>query len=93
MKQDEVEAAIAAVEHALREDAQHVYDDLADAMRHVVRLRDGLIMKARRGEVGGDCLARVNAILSQIVGAEYPLEGIRRKRVENVREQLVSLRR
>ncbi len=92
MKQDDVEAAIAAVDRALREDVQLVYDDLADAVRHIVRLRDGLIMQARRGEAGRECLPRVNAILSQIVGAEYPLEGICRERVENVREQLVSLR-
>ena len=92
MKQDDVDVAIAAVDRALREDAQLVYDDLADAVRHIVRPRDGLIMKARRGEAGGDCLTRVNAILSQIAGAEYPLEGVRRERVKNVCEQLVSLR-
>jgi hypothetical protein len=92
MIQDDIDAAIAAVDRALREDAQLVYDDLTDAVRHIIRLRDGLITQARYGEAIGDRLSRVNAILSQIVGAEYPLEGVRRERIENVREQLVSLR-
>ncbi|MGE0258120.1 MAG: hypothetical protein AB7H71_09235 [Alphaproteobacteria bacterium] len=92
MKPDDIEAAIAAVDRALREDAELVYDDLTDAVRHIVRLRDGLIVEARRGGAIGDCLGRVNAILSQIVGAEYPLEGIRRERIEKVRELLEALR-
>lgn len=91
MKRRDVEAAIAAVDRALHEDAELVYDDLTEAVRQIVRLRDGLIVEARRGEAVGDCLGRVNAILSQIVGAEYPLEGVRRERIEKVREQLLSL--
>jgi hypothetical protein len=92
MKRADIDAAIAAVDRALREDVQLVYDDLAEAMRHIVRLRDGLIADARSGEPVGDRLTRVNAILSQIVGAEYPLEGVRRERIEKVREQLAVLR-
>lgn len=93
MKRDDVAAAVAAADHALREDADHVYEDLANAVRHVIRLRDGLIAEQRQGNAVGDRLARVNAILSQLVGAEYPLEGIRRQRIETVREELTSLLR
>jgi hypothetical protein len=91
MTRDEVEAAVAAVDHALSEDADHIYDDLAAAVRHVVRLRDGMIAERRRGDAIGDRLGRVNSILSQMVAAEYPLDGIRRERIQKVREQLVSL--
>ncbi|MGE5269472.1 MAG: hypothetical protein ACM3JG_07345 [Thiohalocapsa sp.] len=91
MKRSDVEAAVAAVDHALREDADHAYDDLANAVRHVVRLRDGLIGEQRQGNGVGDRLGRVNAILSHLVGAEYPLEGIRRQRIEKVRDELKSL--
>ena len=93
MRKDDVEAAVAAVDRALREDTRLVYDDLADAVRHIVRLRDGLIVAVRHGEPDRERLSRVNAILSQIVGAEYPLDGIRRERIKKVREQLVALKR
>ena len=91
MTRAEVEAALAALEHALGDDPDLVYDDLAEAVRHVVRLRDTLIAERRRGEPIDDRLDRVNTILSQMVGAEYPLDGMRRERVEKLRDQLRSL--
>jgi hypothetical protein len=95
MTNDEIDAATAALDRALRDSPDLVYDDLANAVRHVVKLRDGLIAARRRGDGTVDRLAkqlgRVNTILSQMVGAEYPLDGIRRERIEKLRDQLTAL--
>jgi hypothetical protein len=54
-------------------------------------LRDKLIYERRRGAMVGDRLDRMNAVLSLVVAAEYPLEGGRRERVEAARRELAAL--
>lgn len=82
--------AAAALERALQDEPDKIYDDLAEAVRCLVRLRDELITQQRAGR---PChgLERCNAILSMVVGGEYPLAGVRRERVQKARDELASL--
>ncbi|HEY4471925.1 MAG TPA: hypothetical protein VGN21_12190 [Stellaceae bacterium] len=88
----EVETALAAMDRALRDRPSLVYDDLTEAVRCLVRLRDGLIAARRGGDTAaGDRLEGLNALFSLVVAAEYPLEGVRRSRIENARRALTVL--
>ena len=69
-----------------------VYNTLVEASRCLVKLRDRLIARQRSGETGvAAALEHVNTALSVTYGAEFPLVGIRRKRVESTRDQLRTL--
>jgi len=92
MMQDRIDAAIAALDRALDDRPDHVYGDLAEAVRCVAALRDDLIEQRRTGHETGQRLGRVNAILSHVVASEYPLEGVRRQRIETARDELAGLR-
>ena len=82
--------AAAALERALQDQPDKIYDDLAEAVRCLVQLRDEL-MTEQRAEGRRDRLDRCNAILSMVVGGEYPLAGVRRERVQKAREELAPL--
>lgn len=87
---DKRELALEALEHALADRADNVYEDMVEASRCLVRLRDELIDRLRRGEAGaGARLTRVNAIVSMVTSAEYPLAGVRKARI---REACAALR-
>lgn len=93
MNQDAGAAALAGLDHALEDRPDRIYDDLSHAVRCLVRLRDELIALRRRdGKASGDDrLERLNAVLSVVSGGEYPLEGVRRERIEKAREELARL--
>jgi hypothetical protein len=86
--------AVKALERALDDRPDRIYEDMAEAVRCLVRFRDELI-EQRRAEPGNprarDRLGRVNAILSVVVGGEYPLIGIREDRVRQARDELAKL--
>ena len=78
--------ALAALDRALGE--RSAYGDLVEASRHLVALRGLLIAARRRGVPDPDRrLDRLNAILSLVVAAEYPLEGARRERIATARQE------
>ncbi len=90
IEQRDIEPALTALNRALGE--QSVYGDLVEASRRLVALRDRLIVERRRGMPDPDRrLDRLNAILSLVVAAEYPLEGARRERIATVRRELAAL--
>lgn len=82
--------ALAALDRAIEDRPDKVYDDLAEAVRCIVRLRRELATNRRNGEAG-DSLERCNAVLSLVIGSEYPLAGIRHERMKQAREKLASL--
>jgi hypothetical protein len=86
---DRCRAAIAAIDRALEDRPDKVYHDLADVVRALVQLRDHLIAKQEGANI--ERLERCNAVLSLVIGAEYPLEGVRRDRIQQARDQLTSL--
>ena len=90
MSSDCCRAAVAALDRALDDRPGKVYHDLADAVRCLVQLRNELTARRREGEPG-DRLQRCNAILSMVVGGEYPLAGLRRDRMRKARDELASL--
>ncbi|MBV9374962.1 MAG: hypothetical protein JO320_07905 [Alphaproteobacteria bacterium] len=83
-------AAIPALNRALEDRPDRVYDDLAAAALCLVQLRSELTAR-RREDAPGRPLERCNAILSMVVGGEYPLAGIRRERLQKARDELASL--
>jgi hypothetical protein len=88
--QDDVAPALAALDRALGE--QSAYGDLVEASRRLVVLRGMLIAERRRGAPDPDHrLDRLNAILSLVVAAEYPLEGARHERIATARRELAAL--
>ena len=90
IEQRDIEPALAALDRALGE--QSAYGDLVEASRRLVVLRGMLIARRRRGEPDPDRrLDRLNAIMSLVVAAEYPLEGARRERIATARQELAAL--
>jgi hypothetical protein len=86
--------AVAALDHALRDRPDRIYDDLVRAVRCVVQFRDALIEALDDTEAPpalADRLVRANAILSVLVGGEYPLAGLREDRIRNARDALRAL--
>lgn len=62
-------------------------DLIAEATRCVARYRDVLIDGKRSGDAAAERrLPEVNALLSELVAAEFPLVGVRRKRIEAARD-------
>jgi hypothetical protein len=62
-------------------------DLIADATRCIARLRDELIERRRSGRLRDESLLpQANALLSELVAAEFPLVGVRKKRIEAARD-------
>jgi hypothetical protein len=87
---DRCRAAVAALDHALDDRPDQIYHDLAEVVRCLVLLRTELTATWREGEPG-DRLERCNAVLSMVIGGEYPLAGLRRDRLHKARDELASL--
>ena len=90
MSSDCCRVAIAALDRALDDRPDKIYHDLAEVVRCLVLLRTELTARRREGEAG-DRLERCNAVLSMVIGGEYPLAGNRRDRVRKARDELASL--
>ena len=90
MSTDCCRAAVAALDRALDDRPDKIYHDLAEVVRCLVHLRTELTAGRREGETGNR-LERCNAVLSMVIGGEYPLAGIRRDRVQKARNELASL--
>jgi hypothetical protein len=68
-------------------------DLIADATRCAARLRDELIERHRAGALPDESLLpRANALVSELVAAEFPLVGVRKKRIEAARDACRRLR-
>ena len=95
MKQDALghcREAVAKLDYLLRNHPAETAEELTDAVRCTVALRDTMI--ERRHGPGGESerqdrrLRQVNSIISAIVAGEFPLMGIRWKRIEGARDLL-----
>jgi hypothetical protein len=90
LERRDIEPALDALDRALGE--QSAYGDLVEASRRLAVLRNLLIAERRRGTPDPERrLDRLNAILSLVVAAEYPLEGARHKRIATARRELAAL--
>jgi hypothetical protein len=87
---DHCRAALAALDRALDDRPDKIYHDLAEVVRCLVKLRTVLAAARREGD-SSHCLERCNAILSMVIGGEYPLAGLRRDRLHKARDELALL--
>ncbi|HZS83565.1 MAG TPA: hypothetical protein VFA50_11880 [Stellaceae bacterium] len=88
------DAALAALEACLDERTEKLSEAVAEAVRRLVALRDDLIERRRAGDGAAevkDWLARTNAILSSVVGAEFPIKGLHRERIEQAAGALKAM--
>jgi hypothetical protein len=83
--------AVGTLDHLLRNHPAEIAEELSDAVRCVITLRDSMIdhrdQYGRTPEKDAQ-LQRVNAVISAIVAGEFPLMGIRWKRIEGARDLL-----
>ncbi len=76
-----------ALDEVLASEKPPVKDLIAEATRCLAGYRDHLIGERRAGRAGVDApLGQANALLSELVAAEFPLVGVRRKRIEHARD-------
>jgi formate dehydrogenase major subunit len=83
--------ALARLDHVLRDHPALLAAELTDAVRGVVALRGEMIVRRDRdgpGPAVDQRLERVNAILSMLIGSEFPLTGARWQRIERARDVL-----
>lgn len=81
-------AIVAALDHILDEEASQVSEKLAEAVELLVGLRDGLIDRQRAGEPCGQWLGQTNALISSMLGTEFPIKGLQWNRVCETRDAL-----
>jgi hypothetical protein len=79
--------ALQRLDELLAEKARS-HADLARALRCVIAVRNRLIEQARAGAAARADLQQVNSLLSLSFGAEFPLMGFHRERIEKVRDGL-----
>lgn len=88
------ERALASLNEVLQDRPGIVHDDLEAATQSIVAVRDALLDAARHGATESkNALPQVNSLLSLIVSAEFPLVGLRWKRIESARDSLQELAR
>lgn len=88
---DRALAALTILNQTMQLPAAEAHQELYRVERQVVAWRDGLIADLRAGEDVAEPLRQANAILSLIVGCEYPVGGIQWKLLEQAREALHAL--
>ena len=89
--------AVELLEGALQSPPNELGEEVDEAERAVIRLRDGLIERLRHAPSSAEAtrlrapLNDVNASLSLLVGVEYPSAGIQRRLLEQARDTLKSV--
>ena len=87
---DRARRCLAQLEDALTRPPDRLGEEVDQVERELATLRDELIADLRaNGRRAG--LDRVNAVLSLVVGLEYPAAGIQRKLIEQARDALGAL--
>lgn len=88
------EAALAKLDHIIDEQPKRLSEAFSEAVRCVVRLRDALIERRRSDAsdaAAKDWLERTNAMLSLLVGAEYPLKAVHWDSASQARDALRAM--
>ncbi len=81
-------AALHILDSMPHEDTPDTRKRLAEAIEHLVRLRDELIAGGRAGNRCEEPLRAANAMLSSIFGTEFPVHGLQWKRVCETRNAI-----
>jgi hypothetical protein len=85
------ETALERLDQLQPDGSTQTKQQLDEALRLLVRMRDGLITSGRTGQPVDDWLSRTNVILSALFGTEFPKGGLQWKRVCESRDDLRSL--
>ncbi len=83
--------ALAILDRMVEEQPSDYFQPMSDAVRKLVQLRDRLIVKLRAAEPYDNAashLASLNAVISSAIGAQFPIVGIKRERIEQTRDAL-----
>jgi hypothetical protein len=86
--------AVKTLDYLLRNHPAEMAEELSDAVGCVVALRDSMIDHRHRAGQTAERDARlqkVNAAISAIVAGEFPLMGVRWKRIEAARDLLKAI--
>ncbi len=88
------QAALAAIDRALKHRPEKDGHDFADAAQQLARLRDAMIARHRDeppSDAARERLARLNSILSVVLGGHFPLGAIPWHEIELARGWLADL--
>lgn len=94
MANEDGRAALAAIDRALEHRPEKDGHDFSDAAKHLAQLRDAIITEHRDAPPSAaarERLARLNAVLSVVLGGHFPLGGIPWPEIERARGWLADL--
>jgi hypothetical protein len=89
-----VGAALALLDHVSADDLERASEHVAEATQQLVQLRDKLIDRYRADAsdaASRDALGKINAILSSVIAAEFPVCGFHRGRIDDACDALREL--
>lgn len=86
-----IEAAIACVEQVVASPAESGHEEVAEAVGHIIEVRNVVLNAVRRAELPAPRLDEANAIVSLAFGTMFPLIGVHLHRFEQARSALRSL--
>ena len=73
-----------------KESKDITYAEIAEAVKCVIAWRNAIIEAFRAGAASREALDRANALVSLAYGAEYPLVGLHRDRIEQARGEMAQ---
>lgn len=88
---EQAQSAIEAFEAAIGQGSKVKHEQIAEAVRRLIALRNQLRERTRAGEIDAVPLRQVNALVSLAHGAEHPLIGVHLHRMEQARDGLRTL--
>ena len=86
--------AMSRLDKLLETRPHETHEEVTQAVRGIVRIRDALIELRRAGaDTPGlqDTLAQANRLVSTAIGAQFPITGMHWERVEKTRDGLRAL--
>lgn len=83
--------AIARLQHALNQGPDVEHRDIRAATLSVFAFRNRTIEMHQKGAISDRCLRQANALASLAYGAEFPLSGLHRHRLEQARDGMRNL--
>lgn len=91
ISRQQAQSAIEAFEAAIEQGSKVKHEQIAEAVRRLIALRNQLLERTRAGDIDGAPLPQVNALVSLAHGAEHPLIGVHLHRMEQARDSLRTL--
>ncbi|GAA0575871.1 hypothetical protein [Caenispirillum bisanense] len=84
-------SALGSLDRILEEKPERHHDEVLEAVRCMVTMRDAIIARRRGGGDVDDELEQVNAVLSVLTAGSFPVVGLRHERLARARDLLACL--